>query len=100
VVSMRLRSDRMPPKNMMRCSRKKTTGSMLGAAALGVLIVHPVAPTRQVARNVTLNAAYVAHPERFVRKTPTPPAIPPAAWINKPVTTREEEADVNREVLR
>ncbi len=57
------------------------------------------APTRQVARSVTLNAAYVAHPERFVRKAPTPPAIPTAAWINKPATPREEEPDVNQEVL-
>jgi hypothetical protein len=31
-----------------------------------------------------LNAAYQAHPERFVRKPPAPPAIPAAAWINPP----------------
>jgi hypothetical protein len=31
-----------------------------------------------------LNAAYAAHPERFVRKPPAPPALPTAAWINKP----------------
>jgi putative transposase len=31
-----------------------------------------------------LDAAYAAHPERFVRKPPTPPQLPAAAWINKP----------------
>jgi len=31
-----------------------------------------------------LNAAYAAHPERFVRKPPQPPALPAAAWINEP----------------
>ena len=32
-----------------------------------------------------LDAAYAAHPERFVNKPPTPPLLPEAAWINKPV---------------
>jgi putative transposase len=31
-----------------------------------------------------LDAAYAATPERFVRRPPTPPALPTAAWINKP----------------
>ena len=31
-----------------------------------------------------LTAAYAARPERFVRRAPTPPALPTAAWINKP----------------
>jgi putative transposase len=31
-----------------------------------------------------LNAAYAATPERFVRHPPRPPALPAAAWINKP----------------
>ena len=35
-------------------------------------------------RAVVLNAAYAAHPERFVNKAPTPPLLPEAAWINKP----------------
>jgi hypothetical protein len=30
-----------------------------------------------------LEAAYAAHPERFVRKPPTPPAMPTVAWINQ-----------------
>ena len=35
-------------------------------------------------RGLVLDAAYAAHPERFVRKPPTPPALPTAAWINRP----------------
>jgi putative transposase len=38
----------------------------------------------QTNRAEVLNAAYAAHPERFVRKPPTPPQLPNAAWINKP----------------
>jgi putative transposase len=40
-----------------------------------------------------LAAAYAAHPERFVRKPPTPPDLPTGAWINppsKPSTTKED----------
>ena len=35
-------------------------------------------------RKLTLSAAFEAHPERFVRRTPRPPVVPEAAWINKP----------------
>ena len=31
-----------------------------------------------------LEAAYAATPKRFVRRPPTPPPAPAAAWINKP----------------
>jgi putative transposase len=31
-----------------------------------------------------LAAAYAARPERFVARPPVPPALPSAAWINKP----------------
>jgi putative transposase len=40
-------------------------------------------------RGTVLNAAYAAHPERFVRKPPEPPAIPTSSWINPP---QQEEA--------
>jgi len=33
--------------------------------------------------SAVLDAAYAAHPERFVRHPPTPPTLPKAAWINK-----------------
>jgi putative transposase len=35
-------------------------------------------------RQETLLQAFAAHPERFVRKPPEPPALPSAAWINPP----------------
>ncbi len=38
-------------------------------------------------RQHVLQAAYHAHPERFVRGQPTPPALPTAVWINPPATT-------------
>ncbi len=36
-------------------------------------------------RGSTLKGAFDAHPERFVRGMPRPPAHPTAAWINPPV---------------
>jgi len=35
------------------------------------------------ARQVTLNTAYAAHPERFAHR-PVPPQIPTQSWINQP----------------
>lgn len=35
-------------------------------------------------RQVVLDAAYSAHPERFVRKPPKPPELPSQVWINRP----------------
>lgn len=35
-------------------------------------------------RGIVLTAAYHAHPERFVRKPPQPPALPTSSWINPP----------------
>jgi putative transposase len=37
-----------------------------------------------------LDAAYAAHPERFVRKPPDPPKIPEASWINRPDQPEED----------
>jgi putative transposase len=36
------------------------------------------------ARTITRSEAYADHPERFVRRPPTPPDLPTAAWINPP----------------
>jgi putative transposase len=46
-------------------------------------------------RQRVLAAAYRAHPERFVRQPPTPPALPVAAWINKPVMTTMDQEDAH-----
>jgi hypothetical protein len=35
-------------------------------------------------RAVTLDAAYAAHPVRFKGRSPKPPLLPTAAWINPP----------------
>lgn len=45
---------------------------------------HGQAEQLHAARVDVLDAAYAAHPERFVRKPPAPPELPTAAWINKP----------------
>lgn len=39
------------------------------------------------ARQAVLTDAYDKHPERFVRRRPTPPLVPEAAWINPPHET-------------
>jgi putative transposase len=47
-------------------------------------IHHGRAESTHATRSTVLAAAYAATPERFVRRAPTPPPIPDAAWINKP----------------
>ncbi len=44
----------------------------------------------RAARATVLDAAYAAHPERFVNKAPIPPALPSVAWINRPKPSEEE----------
>ncbi len=54
----------------------------------------------QVQRQETLLQAYAAHPERFVRKQPEPPALPTAAWINPPRDkTMNEDASETKIVI-
>lgn len=43
----------------------------------------------RAARATTLAQAYAAHPERFVRRPPTPPELPAAVWINPPSKKKE-----------
>ncbi len=40
-------------------------------------------------RNVTLERAYLEHPERFVKKKPTSLQLPTAVWINPPAKVSE-----------
>jgi putative transposase len=42
-----------------------------------------------LARGAVLDAAYAAHPERFVGKPPQPPRLPEAVWINQPIGPKE-----------
>ena len=50
---------------------------------------HGRAPEVIRARQQVLDAAWQAHPERFVRKHPQPPQLPQAAWINRPHEDKE-----------
>jgi putative transposase len=45
------------------------------------------APLVREQRVRVLDAAYAAHPERFVNKPPEPPRLPGPAWINPPKET-------------
>jgi putative transposase len=44
-------------------------------------------------RQQTLDLAYAAHPERFVRKPPQPPALPTEVWINPPQKSESVPSD-------
>ena len=43
-------------------------------------------------RQFVLDAAYLAHPERFVRSSPKPLSLPKEVWINKPITSQIKSA--------
>ena len=42
-------------------------------------------------RQRVLDAAYAAHPERFVNGPPTVPSLPQAVWINPPEDKHRSE---------
>jgi putative transposase len=48
------------------------------------MVHHGQAPQILAQRQLVLDAAFAAHPERFVRKPPKPPRLPAQVWINKP----------------
>jgi putative transposase len=59
-----------------------------GLGLLTPAVVHfGQAPTVLAARQVVLDAAYQAHPDRFVRRPPKPLPLPSEVWINKPAKT-------------
>jgi len=62
-----------------------------GIGLLTPAIVHyGHAPKILAGRQDVLQAAYAAHPERFVSKPPTPLALPEAVWINPPKRTSND----------
>jgi putative transposase len=65
-----------------------------GIALLTPAVVH-FGETQAVLANrqVVLDAAYQAHPDRFVRRPPQPLPLPSAVWINKPVTTGKQTTE-------
>ncbi len=50
------------------------------------------APEMLAARGTVLDAAYAAHPERFVNGAPQPAVLPEAVWINPPAA-RPKDAE-------
>jgi putative transposase len=47
---------------------------------------------RLAQRQIILQQAYAAHPERFVNGPPSTPALPEAVWINAPASTESPDA--------
>jgi putative transposase len=64
-------------------------------SGLGLLspavVHHGLAPAAIERRRGVLTAAYCAHPERFVRKSPEPLPAPTEVWINKPKSAPPEK---------
>ena len=61
-----------------------------GIGMLTPAMVHfGLAPAIRLQRQTVLDAAYLAHPDRFVRRPPTPLPLPKEVWINKPQNSDE-----------
>jgi putative transposase len=53
------------------------------------MVHHGLAPEVRENRQLVLDAAYAAHPDRFVRRPPVPLPLPKEVWINKPQNSDE-----------
>jgi len=53
------------------------------------MVHYELAPAIRQRRQLVLDAAYAAHPDRFVGRPPTPLPLPKEVWINKPQNTDE-----------
>ena len=54
-----------------------------------VMVHYGQAPCIREKRQTVLDAAYLAHSDRFVRRPPTPLQLPKEVWINKPQNSDE-----------
>jgi hypothetical protein len=54
------------------------------------MVHYELAPAVRQRRQLVLDAAYAAHPDRFVRRPPTPLPLPNEVWINKPQKRRRK----------
>jgi putative transposase len=58
-------------------------------SGIGYMTPHSVhyglAEAMRITRQATLDAAFLAHPQRFKGKSPQPHALPAAVWINPPL---------------
>jgi putative transposase len=52
-----------------------------------------LAPEIHRQRQQVLIQAYGAHPERFVKGLPQPPALPEAVWLNPPESDEKARQD-------
>ena len=57
------------------------------------VVHHGLADAVYAHRQQVLQAAYEAHPERFVRGMPTPPKLPKEVWINRPQSDSADCSD-------
>src|SRR5947209_12888192 len=65
-----------------------------GLALLTPAMVHfGQAESVLAGRQTVLDAAYQAHPDRFVRRPPKPLSLPREVWINRPVDTGPKAED-------
>ncbi len=53
------------------------------------MVHYEMAPAIRQRRQLVLDAAYAAHPDRFVHRPPTPLPLPKEVWINKPQNADE-----------
>ena len=66
----------------------------LGLGLLTPASVHfGQAPSVLARRQAVLDAAYQAHPDRFVRRPTKPLPLPSEVWINRPVDTSPKDTD-------
>jgi hypothetical protein len=49
-------------------------------------------------RQVVLDAAYQAHPDRFVRRPPKPLSLPSEVWINRPVPADQKTKEGSQQI--
>src|SRR5664280_1864336 len=99
VIDSPIRYRRPDSRSDSQSSRSNSRAYALSYASLRADEPAAVAPVAHVAedqpRADVLTAAYAPHPERFVGKPPSPPALPSAAWINRPVdNTGDTEAAI------
>jgi putative transposase len=70
--------------------------SGIGLLTPGALHFDKAESIRERRQDVLLTA-YGIHPERFVKKSPTPPEIPDAVWINPPERKKPEAIETEME---
>jgi putative transposase len=69
-----------------------------GLALLTPVMVHYGHASAVIARRQQrLDEAYQRHPQRFVRRPPTHPAVPDAVWINPPIQHTNTGTDGNHQ---